>query len=169
MAAAELEAPDVLADSDDPSIALAGASERYTLPADALSHLDDVYAVISTAVPVLVGCAIVALASLTALGFVGGRRRAGLTLVAAPIVVVVAFALLAAWVIVDFNGFFAAFHSLFFANGTWTFSVDSLLICMYPPDFWIGMGAVWLAATLVASAVAIAVGMAVKGRRSAKA
>ena len=71
--------------------------------------------------------------------------------------------------IVDFNGFFAAFHSLFFANGTWTFSADSLLICMYPPDFWIGMGAVWLAATLVASAVAIAVGMAVKGRRSAKA
>ena len=169
MAAAELEAPDVLADSDDPSIALAGASERYTLPEDALSHLDDVYAVISTAVPVLVGCAIVALASLTALGFVGGRRRAGLTLIAAPIVVVVAFALLAAWVIVDFNGFFAAFHSLFFANGTWTFSADSLLICMYPPDFWIGMGAVWFAATLVASAVAIAVGMAVKGRRSAKA
>ncbi|WP_139653329.1 lipoprotein intramolecular transacylase Lit [Raoultibacter phocaeensis] len=163
-AAARAEAPEVLADSDDPAIALADAPERYTLTEDALSHLDDVYAVISTAVPVLIGCAIVALASLIALGFLAGRRRVGNTLIAAPIIVIAAFAALAAWVIVDFNGFFAAFHSLFFANGTWTFSADSLLICMYPPDFWIGMGAIWLATTLAASIVAILVGIAVKGR-----
>lgn len=163
-AAARAEAPDVLVDSDDPATALANAPERYTLPEDALSHLDDVYAVISTAVPVLVGCAVVALASLVALGFLAGRRRVGITLVSAPIIVIAAFAALAAWVIVDFNGFFAAFHSLFFASGTWTFSADSLLICMYPPDFWIGMGAVWFATTLVASIAAILVGIAVKGK-----
>lgn len=169
MAAARQEAPDVLGDSEDPAAALADVSERYTLPEDALSHLDDVYAVISTATPILIGCAVVAVLSLIVLGFIGGRRRVGITLIAAPIVVIAAFALLAAWVIVDFNGFFAAFHSLFFANGTWTFSADSLLICMYPPDFWIGMGAVWLATTLIASVVAILVGLAVKGKRSAKA
>lgn len=166
MAAASAEAPEVLADSDDPAIALANANERYTLTEDALSHLDDVYTVISTAAPALAACAIIALASLIALGFAGGRRRVGMTLIAAPLVVIVAFALLAAWVVIDFNGFFAAFHSLFFANGTWTFSADSLLICMYPPDFWIGMGAVWLAATLLASALAIAAGIAIKGKKS---
>ena len=74
-----------------------------------------------------------------------GRRALGGVAQAAGIAVVAVFALLAAWVVVDFNGFFAAFHSLFFANGTWTFSYDSLLITMYPPEFWIGMGAVWLA------------------------
>ena len=101
---------------------LAAAPEEYTLPADALSHLDDVYHGV-------------------------GRRALGGVAQAAGIAVVAVFALLAAWVVVDFNGFFAAFHSLFFANGTWTFSYDSLLITMYPPEFWIGMGAVWLAAT----------------------
>jgi gltX_bact: glutamyl-tRNA synthetase len=43
-------------------------------------------------------------------------------------------------VVADFNGFFAAFHSLFFASGTWTFSYDSLLITMYPPEFLDGDG-----------------------------
>lgn len=169
VAAAAVEAPEVLVESDDPAAALAEASERYTLPSDALSHLDDVYAVISTAVPLLIACAVVAGLSLVALGFFAGRRRVGITLIAAPVIVIAAFAALAAWVVVDFNGFFAAFHSLFFASGTWTFSADSLLICMYPPDFWIGMGGVWLAATLFASIAAIAVGIALKGRRTAKA
>lgn len=168
-AAAAVEAPEVLAGSDDPTAAIAEASERYTLPPDALLHLDDVYAVISTATPLLIACAVVAGLSLATLGFFAGRRRVGITLIAAPVIVIVAFAALAAWVVVDFNGFFAAFHSLFFASGTWTFSADSLLICMYPPDFWIGMGGVWLAATLLASIAAIAVGIAVKGRRTAKA
>ena len=68
------------------------------------------------------------------------------------------FVCLAIWVAVDFNGFFAAFHSLFFAAGTWTFSWDSLLICMYPPNFWIGMGVVWFVVTMVLSILGIVIG-----------
>ena len=70
-----------------------------------------------------------------------GRRALGGVAQAAGIAVVAVFALLAAWVVVDFNGFFAAFHSLFFGNWRGPVLHDSLLITMYPPEFWIGMGA----------------------------
>ena len=52
------------------------------------------------------------------------------------------------WGVIDFNGLFAAFHSLFFVDGTWTFNYDSLLISMYPIDFWMGMGAVWVGSAI---------------------
>lgn len=44
------------------------------------------------------------------------------------------------WICCDFNGFFSFMHSLFFASGTWTFDANSLLIMMFPTNFWIGMG-----------------------------
>ena len=81
-----------------------------------------------------------------------GKKSFGRVLMASGGAVIALFALLALWVVVDFNGFFAAFHSLFSSAGTWTFSYDSLLICMYPPDFWISMGILWLATTLLRDA-----------------
>ena len=88
----------------------------------------------------LIVVALVAVAACAHMAVRVGRRALGGVAQAAGIAVVAVFALLAAWVVVDFNGFFAAFHSLFFANGTWTFSYDSLLITMYPPEFWIRDG-----------------------------
>jgi len=88
----------------------------------------------------------------------------GGALACAGIVVLAVFAALAAWVVVDFNGFFAAFHSLFFADGTWTFSYESLLITMYPPAFWMGMGAVWLTVTGALSLIAAFTGTALRRR-----
>ena len=137
---------------------LAAAPEEYTLPADALSHLDDGYHVVAGALVAVAACAHMAVRV--------GRRALGGVAQAAGIAVVAVFALLAAWVVVDFNGFFAAFHSLFFANGTWTFSYDSLLITMYPPEFWIGMGAVWLAATGLLSIASIVVGALLRRKRA---
>ncbi|OUO90810.1 hypothetical protein B5F40_04920 [Gordonibacter sp. An230] len=145
------------ADADDDE--LAAAPEEYTLTSDALSHLDDVYRVVAGARIVLAAIAILAVAACAHVAIRVGRRALGGVLLAAGIAVVAVFALLAAWVVVDFNGFFAAFHSLFFANGTWTFSYDSLLITMYPPAFWMGMGAVWLAATGLLSIATVVVGM----------
>lgn len=45
----------------------------------------------------------------------------------------------------DFSTFFAAFHSLFFASGTWTFPYDSLLIRLFPERFWVASGLAWAA------------------------
>ena len=64
------------------------------------------------------------------------------------IVVIVAFGM---WVSFSFNSFFTWMHSLFFASGTWTFAADSLLICMFPQNFWIGMGVVWACVSIVIS------------------
>ena len=145
---------------------LAAAPEEYTLPADALSHLDDVYHVVAGARIGLIVVALVAVAACAHMAIRVGRRALGGVLMAAGIAVIAVFALLAAWVIADFNSFFAAFHSLFFANGTWTFSCDSLLITMYPPEFWIGMGAVWLAATGLLSAASVVVGALLRRKRA---
>ena len=147
---------------------LAAAPEQYTLTSDALSHLDDVYRVVVAARIALAVIALLAVAACAHMAIRVGRRALGGVLLAASIVVVAAFALLAAWVVVDFNGFFAAFHSLFFASGTWTFSYDSLLITMYPPEFWMGMGAVWLAATGLLSILAIVVGALLRRRTPAR-
>lgn len=146
--------------------ALAAAPEQYTLTSDALSHLDDVYRVVVAARIALVAIALVAAAACAHVAVRMNRRALGGVLMAAGIVVVATFAVLAAWVVADFNGFFAAFHSLFFANGTWTFSYDSLLITMYPPEFWMGMGGVWLATTGLLSILAIVVGIALRRRRA---
>lgn len=143
---------------------LVAAPDVYTLDAEALSHLDDVYGVVSAALAALGIVALVAVGACLFLGVRAGGRRLGAVLLGAGIAVVIVFALLAAWVVVDFNGFFASFHSLFFADGSWTFSYDSLLITMYPPAFWMGMGAVWLAATGGLSILAIVVGAVLRRR-----
>lgn len=144
---------------------LAAAPDAYTLDADALSHLDDVFCVVSVARVALAAVAVLAVAAAAHVGVRSGRRALGSVLAASGAAVLVAFALLAAWVLVDFNGFFAAFHSLFFADGTWTFSYESLLITMYPPAFWMGMGAVWLAVTAALSAAALICGTRLRKAR----
>ncbi|WP_080797964.1 lipoprotein intramolecular transacylase Lit [Arabiibacter massiliensis] len=143
---------------------LAAAPDAYTLTGDALSHLDDVFRVVVAARLALIVIAVLAVAAAAHVGIRVGRRALSSVLLAAGAAVLVVFALLAAWVVIDFNGFFAAFHSLFFADGTWTFSWESLLITMYPPAFWMGMGAVWLATTALLSALAIAIGARLRRR-----
>lgn len=143
---------------------LAAAPDVYTLDASALSHLDDVFGVVSAARIALIIIAVVAIAAAAHVGVRSGRHALGSVLLAAGAAVLAVFVLLALWVVVDFNGFFAAFHSLFFQDGTWTFSYESLLITMYPPAFWMGMGGVWLATTAGLSILAIVIGWRVRRR-----
>ena len=134
------------------------ACERYVLTPDAVSHLDDVFGVVQAAKWWLLAAVVAACVGCTATAFRGGKRLLGRVLAGAGVSVLAVFALLAAWVAIDFDGFFAQFHSLFFAAGTWTFSWDSLLICMYPPEFWVGMGAIWLVVTVACCVVCITIG-----------
>jgi len=134
------------------------ASEHYVLTPDAVSHLDDVFGVVQAAKWWLLAAVVAACVGCTATAFRGGKRLLGRVLAGAGVSVLAVFALLAAWVAIDFDGFFAQFHSLFFAAGTWTFSWDSLLICMYPPEFWVGMGAIWLVVTVACCVVCITIG-----------
>lgn len=155
-----------VAQSADKVTALEALGERYTLTDDALDHLDDVHRVLVGARWALAATAAACIAAAAHVYARCGRKEFGTVLRNAAIATIAVFAALAAWVAVDFSGFFAAFHSLFFADGTWTFSWDSLLICMYPPEFWLGMGAVWLAVTVAACAVCFIMGKLMRKRFS---
>ncbi len=135
------------------------APERYTLDEAAISHLDDVYEVISVALWVFAAIAIAAVASCSHVLYHLGKHAFGTVLLEAGIGVILLFSLIGTWALIDFNGFFAFFHSLFFADGTWTFSYQSLLITMYPLAFWMGMGSIWLAITGVLSILSLAAGI----------
>ena len=43
----------------------------------------------------------------------------------------------------DFDALFSAFHGLFFAEGTWMFPGDSLLIQTFPEQFWATAAGIW--------------------------
>ncbi len=143
---------------------LDGLSERVVLSGEAVSHLDDVHAVISAATTALIVLSVCALCGCILIGIMYKRKALGWTLTLAGGIVLVALAVLALWAAFDFDGFFTVFHSLFFAQGTWTFSADSLLIRMYPTEFWVGMGIVWVATTLIASLICLILGSAIRKR-----
>lgn len=130
--------------------AFAAENERYVLTPDAISHLDDVYDVIAKVRWIALAMIAIAIAALAHVLVRMGKKPLAWVLRVSGLLVVTAFATFAVCAIVDFDGFFTLFHSLFFAEGTWTFSADSLLICMYPLPFWMGMGAIWLGTTAVA-------------------
>ena len=52
----------------------------------------------------------------------------------------------------DFDALFTAFHGLFFAEGTWTFASDSLLIQTFPEQFWATAAGVWAGLILLCAA-----------------
>ena len=130
------------------------------LDPEAIEHLDDVFGVLATAEPVVLGAFIAAALTAVGVGCASGRRTFGTVLLCAGLGTIAIFAILGIWAAIDFEGLFAVFHSLFFAQGSWVFSADSLLITMYPEPFWIGMGAIWLATTIAVSAISAIAGLA---------
>ena len=136
--------------------ALAHVSAVYALDEDAIVHLIDCNNLIRSAMPIIAGCALVALICIIILR--RSRLLLGQALIAAPLVLLVAMLALGAWAALDFNGFFGAFHAVLFPQGNWTFPSDSLLICMLPQGFWMGMGVIWLTATVLACIIAVLVG-----------
>ena len=138
--------------------ALAKTHHAYSLGPDEISHLQDCNKIIRIAAPVLIVIAALALILGIILGASCGRRALGHALIAAPAVLLLAMVGLGVWAIVDFNAFFSAFHGVFFPQGNWTFPADSLLICMLPTAFWVGMVAIWAFITITLSILSVFIG-----------
>lgn len=153
-----IAAANASAEADGRTTVIGEASETRRLPADAISHLDDVYRVVSVAKLALAVIAVLCVAGLAHVAVRINRRVLGRVLIAGGAFVLAAFAALGIWALVDFYGLFGVFHSLFFQAGTWTFSIDSLLITLYPTAFWMGMAGIWLAVTCGLSILAVLVG-----------
>ena len=116
---------------------------RPGFDAPAVAHLADVRRVIAGA-RLVTGV----LAILLALWFGMEAARGHLDRIAAAMraaaVWCAALVVLAALAgMLDFEALFSAFHGLFFAEGTWTFAADSLLIQTFPETFWAVSAAVW--------------------------
>lgn len=126
-----------------------------------VAHLDDVAAVIAggrvatlLALGSVVGLALAAGASRRS-SVSSAMRAAGLAILAS-----VPLAGLAG--LADFDALFAGFHGLFFAEGTWVFPYDSLIIRLFPVDFWVRAGLAWGASVALAG-----VGLLLAGRHLA--
>lgn len=145
----------------DAGRALASYAETLSLPADAMTHLDQVHTVLVTAFIILIATLIAGICSIVFL-LKRSRRSLARALLGAGGTVLALFALAGIWAASDFDSLFAAFHGLFFAAGTWTFDADSLLICMYPEGFWTSMGIVWGVVTAIACLVTLSIGSRTK-------
>ncbi|MCI9129050.1 MAG: DUF1461 domain-containing protein [Eggerthellaceae bacterium] len=154
--------------STDAMYELYQLSPSYALDSSAVSHLNDVNTVISSVRMPLIGCTLIAAFCLMCLVMMFGAAPCGRALLAGGIATIVVFVILGAWAAVSFDSLFAVLHSIFFANGTWTFPADSLLIQMYPQGFWIGMGIVWLASSCVMAAASIVIGAIICKRERAR-
>jgi len=80
----------------------------------------------------------------------GGIRRA---LFAGSIITLVLILGLGTLAALGWQQFFTEFHRIFFADGSWTFSLDDTLIRLFPSQFWIdagiGIGGMVLLASII--------------------
>lgn len=129
-----------------------------------LSHLRDVRRVMvyalwgfSLAVVIVVGLVVALVARQQS------RLVAKSSLIAGAAVLAI-FAVVVALALVNFEGFFAGFHSVFFAEGTWQFDAQSALIRAFPLRFWELEGLIWAVFSTLGSILCIIAGL--KGQKS---
>ncbi|MGG5174022.1 TIGR01906 family membrane protein [Pseudarthrobacter sp. J1763] len=92
----------------------------------------------------------------------GGVRRA---LFAGSIVTLVIIITLGVLGVLGWERFFTDFHHIFFANGTWTFSLDDTLIRLFPAQFWMDAGIAIAGLVLLVSIVTLILTWPTRKRR----
>jgi integral membrane protein (TIGR01906 family) len=92
----------------------------------------------------------------------GGVRRG---LFAGSIVTLVLILGLGTLAFLGWQQFFTEFHRIFFADGTWTFSMDDTLIRLFPGQFWIDAGMVIAALVLLTALVTLILTWPTRRRR----
>lgn len=129
-----------------------------------VAHMADVKTVIQLTFLAAVVLVLLAVAAMIYLRrrYPGGVRRALFGGSVLTLVLIIAIAVLAA---IGWEQFFAAFHSVFFAPGTWTFAADDTLLRLFPGQFWIDAGIAVAAVVLVVSSLVMALTWPTKTRR----
>lgn len=92
----------------------------------------------------------------------GGVRRG---LFAGSLVTLVLILGLGTLAVLGWQQFFTEFHRVFFADGTWTFSLDDTLIRLFPGQFWIDAGMVIAVLVLVTALVTLILTWPTRRRR----
>lgn len=154
----------VITEGDEESVGRAfdEADVAYAIQTDAVDHLDDVSRVVMIVFVIGFVALCVAAAVIMNAYFTHARSALPKILTGGGVLTLVVMLVAGAWAVVGFDSFFTALHSLFFADGTWTFAADSLLITMFPIPFWQGMGILWLSLTVVLAIISIVIGKVLK-------
>jgi integral membrane protein (TIGR01906 family) len=129
-----------------------------------VSHMADVKLVILSAFGAGV---VLILLSLIAMIYLRRRSAGGVRrgLFAGSIVSLALIVGLGVLAVLGWEQFFTEFHRLFFANGTWTFSLQDTLIRLFPGQFWVDAGIVIGALVLLASLLTLILTWPTRKRR----
>ncbi len=129
-----------------------------------VSHMADVKLVILSAFGAGV---LLILLSLIAVVYLRRRSPGGVRrgLFAGSIITLVIIISLGVLAVLGWEQFFAQFHSVFFASGTWTFSLQDTLIRLFPGQFWVDGGIVIAGLVLLASLVTLILTWPTRKRR----
>ena len=129
-----------------------------------VSHMADVKLVILSAFG---AGALLILLSLIAVIYLRRRSPGGVRrgLFAGSIVTLVIIIGLGVLAVLGWEQFFTEFHSVFFASGTWTFSLQDTLIRLFPGQFWVDGGIVVAGLVLLASLVTLILTWPTRKRR----
>ena len=132
--------------------------------ASEVSHMADVKTVLTAA---FVTAGVMAVLGLLALLYLRRRSPGGIrrSLFAGAVVTLGLMAVLVVLAVLGWEQFFTQVHTLFFANGNWTFRLDDTLIRLFPAQFWMDAGIVIAALVLLTCAVVIACCWPTKTRR----
>jgi integral membrane protein (TIGR01906 family) len=141
-----------------------GDSERTAFTEEVVSHMQDVRDVIAHARLATIGLGLLLSIAGFLLAWRGQVGRLGRSMSQAAVITIALAAILATAGCLSFDALFTQMHRLLFADGTWTFSYDSLLITAYPEAFWIAMAATWAAVLAAFCLVTLVVGRALSRR-----
>ena len=104
--------------------------------AEELSHMEDVKAVVKTALTVWYGLLGAAFALCVWFAVMGGWRKLGKSIRTGAWLSIALIAFIVGMTAVSFDTLFDRFHRLFFTEGTWLFYQNDTLIRLFPLDFW---------------------------------
>jgi len=129
-----------------------------------VSHMADVKTVILSTFGAGAGLLLLALIAILYLRrrSTGGVRRG---LFAGSIITLVLILGLGTLAALGWQQFFTDFHRIFFADGSWTFSLDDTLIRLFPSQFWMDAGIAIGAMVLLASIVTLVLTWPTRRRR----
>jgi integral membrane protein (TIGR01906 family) len=107
------------------------------------------------------------LLALVAVIYLARRRKGGVRrgLFAGSIISLAIIIGLGTLAFLGWEQFFTDFHRIFFANGTWTFSLQDTLIRLFPGQFWMDAGMVIGGLVLLASLITLVLTWPTRRRR----
>lgn len=114
-----------------------------------ISHLRDVRTVIFVSRIVAWTAIVIGILAISAVVRRKKWSLAAQTFGVASLCVIVPLAVSGLILATNFETAFTVFHGWFFADGTWQFAVDSLLITSFPLEFWMAATGVWLTTTTI--------------------